>query len=72
MTGYNDGAVLCALIGMLLVPLLGWRAIFIVGALPAFVLVATFMGIMLIYGLNTWLPQIMHTPGTASVTRSGS
>jgi MFS transporter, AAHS family, benzoate transport protein len=111
MTGYNVGAVLCALLGMLLIPHFGWRAMFIAGAVPALVLVpltvrylpesrsfevtrkaagtnvpagrqavtglfrdgflratlafwaATFMGLMLIYGLNTWLPEIMHVAG---------
>ena len=111
MTGYNVGAVLCALLGILLIPNFGWRAMFIAGAVPAFVLVplmvrylpeshafeatrsaagrqahhgreaitglfragylratlsfwvATFMGLMLIYGLNTWLPEIMHAAG---------
>jgi MFS transporter, AAHS family, benzoate transport protein len=110
MTGFNVGAVFCALLGMLLIPQFGWRAMFIAGALPAFVLiplmvrylpesrafeavrtthsggpagrravtglfregflqatlafwVATFMGLMLIYGLNTWLPEIMHVAG---------
>lgn len=111
MTGFNVGAVLCATLGMVLVPELGWRALIVAGALPAFVLVpllvrhlpesdvfdavrrvesrptrlgraalveifrghlmrasvafwvATFMGLMLIYGLNTWLPEIMHVAG---------
>jgi MFS transporter, AAHS family, benzoate transport protein len=111
MTGFNVGAVLCAMLGMVLVPAFGWRAIIVAGALPAFVLVsllvrylpesdvfdavrrvesrptrlgrtalveifrgrllrasvafwvATFMGLMLIYGLNTWLPEIMHVAG---------
>jgi hypothetical protein len=26
--------------------------------------VATFMGLLLIYGLNTWLPEIMRAAGT--------
>lgn len=110
MTGYDVGAVLCALLGMALVPQFGWRAMFVAGALPALVLVplmlrhmwmgapeagttpttaaggvgresivglfrgrhlratlsfwvATFMGLMLIYGLNTWLPEIMRAAG---------
>jgi MFS transporter, AAHS family, benzoate transport protein len=25
--------------------------------------IATFMGLLLIYGLNTWLPEIMHAAG---------
>lgn len=111
MTGFNVGAVLCALTGMSLLTDLGWRAMFVVGALPALVLVplilrnlpesaefratradagsateagraavvslfrgdflrrtmafwvATFMGLMLIYVLSTWLPEIMHVAG---------
>lgn len=111
MTGFNVGAVICAVLGMLLVPVFGWQAMFIAGAAPAVVLVpimiryfassaspiamaespdsrpranhqsiiglftgghlrptlafwiATFMGLMLIYGLNTWLPEIMRAAG---------
>ncbi|GHG50055.1 MFS transporter [Sinomonas cellulolyticus] len=111
MTGYNVGAVLCALLGMFLIPWLGWQSMFVAGALPALVLVplmirylsdpdaqgtpavpvarsgrasratisglfrgvqlratlafwiATFMGLLLIYGLNTWLPEIMRAAG---------
>lgn len=111
MTGYNVGAVLCALLGMFLVPRFGWQSMFVAGALPALVLVplmmrhlsapdvqgatakpvtrggrtgresisglfrgvqlratlafwvATFMGLVLIYGLNTWLPEIMRAAG---------
>ncbi|MCE7006463.1 aromatic acid/H+ symport family MFS transporter [Kibdelosporangium philippinense] len=103
MTGYHVGAVLTALLGILVIPDLGWRAMFIIGAAPALVLVplmlkylpesatpnrertafgtvkslfqgkylrstlafcvASFMGLLLVYGLNTWLPQIMRSAG---------
>jgi hypothetical protein len=39
MTGYNVGAVLCALLGMFLVAWLGWQSMFVDRALPALVLV---------------------------------
>jgi MFS family permease len=39
MTGYHVGAVLTALLGILVIPDLGWRAMFVIGALPALVLV---------------------------------
>jgi benzoate transport len=120
MTGYHVGAVLTALLGILVIPALGWRWMFVVGALPALVLVplllrhlpeseayltarevrrsggggaagpdpsaraegsvgllfrhglarstlafwvTSFMGLLLVYGLNTWLPQIMRSAG---------
>jgi AAHS family benzoate transporter-like MFS transporter len=103
MTGYHVGAVLTALLGILVIPDLGWRAMFVIGAAPALVLVplmwrhlpesqearspgttlstmaslfsgkylraslafciASFMGLLLVYGLNTWLPQIMRSAG---------
>ncbi len=108
MTGYHVGAVLTALLGILLIQPLGWRAMFIAGALPALVLVplmikylpesesfvqaraeqeksaaevvgglfrggflvatiafwvTSFMGLLLVYGLNTWLPEIMRQAG---------
>ncbi|GLZ10255.1 MFS transporter [Actinomadura sp. NBRC 104425] len=110
MTGYHVGAVLTALLGMAVIPSLGWRAMFVIGALPALVLVplmvrylpestsflaarasgaakpaatatvgtlfrggllrttlafwvASFMGLLLVYGLNTWLPEIMRQAG---------
>ncbi|SFR11887.1 Predicted arabinose efflux permease, MFS family [Lentzea waywayandensis] len=101
MTGYHVGAVITALLGIVLIPQVGWRALFVVGALPALVLiplmvkhlpetvarrapaleavgslfkpglrkatiafwVASFMGLLLVYGLNTWLPQIMRSAG---------
>jgi MFS transporter, AAHS family, benzoate transport protein len=112
MTGYHVGAVLTALLGIVVLPSLGWRAMFVIGALPALVLVplmlrylpesssflraratgardgksvekrayatlfrggltrstlafwvTSFMGLLLVYGLNTWLPQIMREAG---------
>jgi MFS family permease len=106
MTGYHVGAVLTALLGIVVIPSLGWRAMFVIGALPALVLVplvrarlpesvpvergpaarrnpvatlfrggylratlafwvTSFMGLLLVYGLNTWLPEIMRTAGYA-------
>jgi len=107
MTGYHVGAVLTALLGIVLIAPLGWRAMFVAGALPAVVLipmmlkylpesevfeqvrasertaghavkglvrggmlratiafwVTSFMGLLLVYGLNTWLPEIMRQAG---------
>lgn len=104
MTGYHVGAVLTALLGLLVIPAVGWRAMFVLGAVPALVLVpliaarlpeslpaapasaaahgpvatlfrrgylrstlafwiTSFMGLLLIYGLNTWLPEIMRSAG---------
>ncbi|QFZ22967.1 MFS transporter [Saccharothrix syringae] len=102
MTGYHVGAVLTALLGISVLPSMGWRALFVLGAAPALVLVplmvfflpestafrgtpakqavgslfrpglwratlafwvASFMGLLLVYGLNTWLPQIMRAAG---------
>lgn len=106
MTGYHVGAVLTSLLGILVIPGLGWRAMFVIGALPALVLVpliwlrlpesipvergpaarrnpiatlfrggylratlafwvTSFMGLLLVYGLNTWLPEIMRSAGYA-------
>ena len=118
MTGYHVGAVLTATLAILVIPALGWRAMFVLGALPAIVLVpvmlrylpesndflrarsvsgseaagpsgaagrtaiatlfrhgfarstiafwiTSFMGLLLVYGLNTWLPQIMRAAGYA-------
>jgi AAHS family benzoate transporter-like MFS transporter len=106
MTGYHVGAVLTALLGIIVIPSLGWRAMFVIGALPALVLVpliwarlpesipvergpaarrnpvatlfrggylratlafwvTSFMGLLLVYGLNTWLPEIMRSAGYA-------
>lgn len=103
MTGYHVGAVLTALLGIVVIPVWGWRAMFVIGAIPALVLVplilarlpesgsarpdaaptnpvstlfarehrratlafwvASFMGLLLVYGLNTWLPEIMRAAG---------
>jgi MFS family permease len=116
MTGYHVGAVMTALLGIIVIPSLGWRAMFIIGAAPALVIVplmlrylpestsfvkarasiadgsavaaasagrraaatlfqhgmlrstvafwvTSFMGLLLVYGLNTWLPQIMRAAG---------
>jgi AAHS family benzoate transporter-like MFS transporter len=118
MTGYHVGAVLTSLLGIVVIPGLGWRPMFVVGAAPALVLaplmlrflpestwylraraglasaesaraeraadagnplallfrpgylratvafwVASFMGLLLVYGLNTWLPEIMRSAG---------
>jgi MFS transporter, AAHS family, benzoate transport protein len=110
MTGYHVGAVLTALLGIVVIPAVGWRAMFVIGALPAVVLVplivrhlpeseiflrekagggrtkeernpvtilfrggylratiafwvTSFMGLLLVYGLNTWLPEIMRRAG---------
>jgi MFS family permease len=109
MTGYHIGAVATALLGILVIPSFGWRAMFVIGALPALVLVpliaarlpesltgdavaetaevtgtrnpvaalfrggylratlafwvTSFMGLLLVYGLNTWLPEIMRSAG---------
>jgi MFS transporter, AAHS family, benzoate transport protein len=111
MTGYHVGAVVTALLGIVVIPALGWRAMFVIGALPALVLVplivrylpesvsflqeragartdrernpvtilfhggylratiafwvTSFMGLLLVYGLNTWLPEIMRSAGYA-------
>jgi MFS transporter, AAHS family, benzoate transport protein len=116
MTGYHVGAVLTALLGIIIIQPYGWHWMFIVGSLPALVLVplmwrflpesaaflrvragladrsttsaapakrnpvgtlfhrglgrstiafwiTSFMGLLLVYGLNTWLPQIMREAG---------
>lgn len=113
MTGYHVGAVATALLGIAVIPTLGWPAMFVIGALPALVLVpllwrflpesldflrarepgraaqgapapanpvralfrdgylratlafwvTSVMGLLLVYGLNTWLPQIMISAG---------
>ncbi|RLV48366.1 MFS transporter [Nocardioides mangrovicus] len=104
MTGYHVGAVLTALLGLLLLEPLGWRAMFWVGGLAGLLVlplmwarlpesqaylradhdertrtsdvvrgrllwvsvglwVASFMGLLLVYGLNTWLPKIMGEAG---------
>lgn len=130
MTGYHVGAVATALLGLALLPLFGWRSMFVAGALPGFILiplmwrnlpespafliakgrraeaeivaaangltlnltpaetvapeakaeggalfrapflrnsigiwVTSFMGLLLVYGLNTWLPTLMIDAG---------
>jgi MFS transporter, AAHS family, benzoate transport protein len=103
MTGYHVGAVLTALLGIVVIGPWGWPAMFVIGALPALVLVplmlrylpesaafereraprnpvgplfrggfaratlafwvTSFMGLLLVYGLNTWLPAIMQAAG---------
>ncbi|MDO9380020.1 MAG: aromatic acid/H+ symport family MFS transporter [Nocardioidaceae bacterium] len=113
MTGYHVGAVLTALLALLLVQELGldWRSLFVVGGVAGLVSVplmwarmpeseaylrareagaagtqvasapvaallrgrylrisiglwvASFMGLLLVYGLNTWLPTIMRAAG---------
>jgi MFS transporter, AAHS family, benzoate transport protein len=112
MTGYHAGAVLSALLGIMVIPSLGWRWMFVLGAIPGAILVpimlkylpesdhflrvragvetrtttkkpspvstlfhhgmarstlafwiTSIMGLLLVYGLNTWLPQIMRSAG---------
>ncbi|MEV0057720.1 aromatic acid/H+ symport family MFS transporter [Saccharopolyspora shandongensis] len=110
MTGYHLGAVLVTLLGIVVLPTLGWRWMFLLCAAPTIVLVplmlrylpeseafsrgtkrehgsgrslrvvgslfgpgyarstvafwvASFMGLLLVHGLNTWLPEIMRTAG---------
>jgi MFS transporter, AAHS family, benzoate transport protein len=103
MTGYHVGAVATALLGIVVIPVWGWQGMFVIGALPALVLVpllvrylpesapfareagsrnpvrvlfqrgylratlafwvTSFMGLLLVYGLNTWLPEIMRAAG---------
>ncbi|WP_240237582.1 aromatic acid/H+ symport family MFS transporter [Nocardioides sp. CFH 31398] len=109
MTGYHVGAVLTALLALLLVGRLGWESMFVVGGVAGLAVVplmwaklpeseaflaaraardageaaakpeptsavvkggylrislglwvASFMGLLLVYGLNTWLPTIME------------
>jgi MFS transporter, AAHS family, benzoate transport protein len=110
MTGYHVGAVLTALLAIVVIPRLGWEAMFAIGGLAGLltlplmwarlpesqafldaraatttaserrvrptellrgrllrvclgIWVASFMGLLLVYGLNTWLPQIMGAAG---------
>ncbi|MFR9730610.1 MFS transporter [Saccharopolyspora sp. MS10] len=110
MTGYHVGAILTAVLGIAVLPSLGWPWMFLLGGGPALVLVplmirylpesrqfeavdaenaglrgglsavrglfrdgfarstlafwvSSFMGLMLVYGLNTWLPEIMRVAG---------
>ncbi|WP_136684136.1 MFS transporter [Falsirhodobacter xinxiangensis] len=43
MTGYHVGAVATAVLGLVLLPSLGWRSMFVAGALPGLVLVPLMM-----------------------------
>jgi AAHS family benzoate transporter-like MFS transporter len=104
MTGYHVGAVLTALLALLLIP--NWRMMFVIGGIAGLALlpflwfklpeslppvrqaaepvqaasfrdlakkpypvvavgvgIASFMGLLLVYGLNTWLPQLMASAG---------
>jgi MFS transporter, AAHS family, benzoate transport protein len=106
MTGYHVGAVLTALLALLLVADLGWQVMFVIGgvfgllslpfmwaklpeseaflatkrgdgnpvpisavvkgrylAISLALWVASFMGLLLVYGLNQWLPTIMTEAG---------
>ncbi len=129
MTGYHVGAVSTALLALILLPYFGWRGMFVVGAVPGFLLVplmymnlpespsfllakgrrseaeaiarangltldpapvaaalvpqssagallrepflknsiaiwvTSFMGLLLVYALNTWLPKLMVAAG---------
>ena len=111
MTGYHVGAVLTALLALVLIEPLGWKAMFVVGGVVGLLTlpvlwfklpesevflravesrergevttpvrsadvvkgrylmvslglwVASFMGLLLVYGLNTWLPKIMEGAG---------
>jgi AAHS family benzoate transporter-like MFS transporter len=117
MTGYHVGAVLSALLGIMVIARYGWEWMFVLGALPGLILtplllkylpesdhflrtrsgpvdhtaratsrkasrnpvsalfrhglgrstvafwITSMMGLLLVYGLNTWLPQIMRSAG---------
>ena len=110
MTGYHVGAVLTALLALVLIEPWGWESMFVVGGVAGLVTVplmwaklpeseaylravgaehgsatrkvrstevvkgrylrvsiglwvASFMGLLLVYGLNTWLPTIMGEAG---------
>lgn len=109
MTGYHVGAVLTALLALVVIDAWGWEAMFYIGGiaglltLPIFFVklpesaaylsareqhadrprtvrtadvvrrpylrvsiglwVASFMGLLLVYGLNTWLPKLMGEAG---------
>lgn len=111
MTGYHVGAVATSLLGIWVIPTIGWQWMFVLGSVPALALVpllalylpddapaappaaggttarpairnpisqlvkdgylpssiafwiASFMGLLLVYGLNTWLPEIMRAAG---------
>jgi len=106
MTGYHVGAVLTALLALVLIADFGWRSMFVLGGVLGLVTLpvmwarlpeserflatqrdggkpvpvsavvkggflaislalwtASFMGLLLVYGLNTWLPKIMEIAG---------
>ncbi|MCB0896028.1 MAG: aromatic acid/H+ symport family MFS transporter [Nocardioides sp.] len=103
MTGYHVGAVLTALLALVVIDAWGWEWMFVIGGVaglltlpllylalpeseaflrtdtrhvrPTQVLtggylrvslglwVASFMGLLLVYGLNTWLPKLMGEAG---------
>jgi AAHS family benzoate transporter-like MFS transporter len=104
-SGYAVGGILAALLGLAVLPSLGFRAMYWIGVLPLVTVVplvllllpesttflavrekrrrtglavlftrqhagpavlfaiTSFFGLLLVYGLNTWLPQIMKTAG---------
>ena len=107
MTGYHVGAVVTALLALVIIP--DWRAMFLIGGFAGLVVLpllwlalpesasfredrpdgqrrapagaarellrtkylalnvaiwsASFMGLLLVYGLNTWLPELMRSAG---------
>ena len=107
MTGYHVGAVLTALLALVIIP--DWRGMFVIGGVAGLVILpllwialpessalgatprnavrstpsgaarellrkrylvlnvaiwsASFMGLLLVYGLNTWLPELMRSAG---------
>lgn len=108
MTGYHVGAVLTAVLGLVLIKRIGWESMFVVGGIAGLAILplmwwklpesqiylrsrdgrgaaaayrprdvvrgryfavsiglwtASFMGLLLVYGLNTWLPSIMGAAG---------
>ena len=102
---FNVGAVLAAVAGILLLSTIGWRGLFVLGGVPALVLIpllsrllprhtrpdkataptergpiaelfrgglarstvafsiASFMGLLLVSGLNSWLPEFLRSAG---------
>ena len=122
MTGYHVGAVLTALLGLVVIEDLGWQWMFVIGGIPGLLLAplmwrflpesevfleqkahartpegreatttnpvaelfkdgltrptlafwgASFLGLILVYGMNTWLPRLMETAGYALQTGLG-
>lgn len=102
MAGYASGALLAPLLGAALLPQTSWRWIYVIGAVPALVLLPlamrklpaseaaggpgdpfalrgllrpgmrlvtvlfwamSFCGLLLVFGISTWLPTIMQTAG---------